>query len=88
MTVAEAINAGATVAEAVRDTLSGDVVVAETEILRRNDVESDKQIIYLIQSLSNHELKKIGLRRLEHNQPLEVRCRLCRHHSHRHDPKP
>jgi hypothetical protein len=48
-------------------TLSGDVIVAETEIQRRSDNESDKQIIDLIKSLSNHDLKKIGLRRLEHN---------------------
>jgi hypothetical protein len=55
------------VAAAVAETLSGDVVVAETEVRRRSDAESDRQIIDLIKSLSSAELKKIGLRRLEHN---------------------
>jgi hypothetical protein len=45
----------------------GDCVLAETEIHRNSDSTSDAQIIGLIKDLSNVELKKLGLKRLEHN---------------------
>jgi hypothetical protein len=56
-----------TLANAIQEIADGDTVVAETEIRRRSDAESDRQIIELVKSLSSSELKKIGLRRLERN---------------------
>jgi hypothetical protein len=86
MTIANAIEtckelAGPTgLQDALGELAEGDTIVAETEIRRRSDAESDKQIIDLVKSLSTTELKKMGLKRLEHNQDLDCHCRFCAHH--------
>jgi hypothetical protein len=66
--------------KALEEMAAGDTIVAETEIHRRIDSESDRQIIDLVRSLSSAELKKIGLRRLEKNLETDCWCRLCHHH--------
>jgi hypothetical protein len=69
---------------ALEKIVDGDTIVAETEVHKSPDRESDRQIIDLVRSLSSVELKKIGLRRLERNLETDCWCRLCAHHSPHH----
>jgi hypothetical protein len=66
--------------KAIEEMVAGDTIVAETEIHKTPNNESDRQIIDLVKSLSSAELKKIGLRRLEKNLETDCWCRLCAHH--------